>query len=241
MINLSIVIPFYNEELCVEETCIEVMNVMESATFSWELIAVNDGSKDKTAEILNNLSEKYDNFRVIHLTENNGQSAALDAGFKFAQGKLIATLDGDGQNDPKDIFKLMDNLTERQVDMMCGIRVNRADSGLRKISSKIANKIRASVLGDNVTDVGCAIRVFKNDCLKDIKFFRNAHRFFPALFIMAGYKIDEMPVNHRERSAGTSKYGRGINTRLWAGIFDLFGVYWLKKRFLRYGATEYEK
>jgi hypothetical protein len=122
--------------------------------------------------------------------------------------------------------------------MMCGIRQKRSDSSIRKISSHIANRIRASILNDGISDVGCSMRVFRRTCLERICFFRNAHRFFPALVQMAGCSVSEMPVRHRPRMAGESRYGGGIRSRLFAGLFDLFGVYWMKKRFLRYGVTE---
>ena len=132
-------------------------------------------------------------------------------------------------------------MTEREhrgVDMMCGIRARRKDSLLRRVSSRLANRTRAAVLNDRISDVGCSIRVFRRSCLRQIKFFRNAHRFFPALFVMNGFRVAEMPVNHRPRAKGTSKYGFGINTRLWVGIADLFGVYWMRKRALRYSVVE---
>jgi dolichol-phosphate mannosyltransferase len=118
--------------------------------------------------------------------------------------------------------------------MMCGVRVSRSDSSIRKISSRIANWVRSAVLDDQITDVGCSMRVFRRDCLGRIYFFKNAHRFFPALFQMAGYSVSEMPVRHRPRIAGNSRYGGGIRSRLFAGLFDLYGVYWMKSRLLRY-------
>jgi dolichol-phosphate mannosyltransferase len=121
--------------------------------------------------------------------------------------------------------------------MMCGIRTTRADNFVRRASSRIANRVRSFFLQDNITDVGCSLRVFRRQCLGEVRFFRNAHRFFPALFIMAGFGVAEMPVNHRVRQHGTSKYGGGINSRLWVGIADLAGVWWLRKRFLRYRVT----
>ena len=180
---------------------------------------------------------RYENFRALHLKPNSGQSAALEAGFEVALGEFIATLDGDGQNDPRDIPRLLNVLKVKGLDMMCGIRQRRADNLMRRISSRIANRVRSAVLKDNITDVGCSLRVFRRECLKRIRFFRNAHRFFPALFIMAGFTVAETPVNHRPRELGTSKYGGGINSRLWVGIADLVGVFWLRKRALRYTVT----
>ncbi len=237
--RLSVVIPFYNEEESVEEVCLEVSEVLSAAPgLAWELIMVDDGSTDGTPGIVDGLAARLDNFRALHLSPNSGQSAALEAGFGAARGEFVATLDGDGQNDPRDILLLLGELEARGVDMMCGIRQKRADSPLRRVSSVIANRVRSGILKDRITDVGCSVRVFKRDCMRRIRFFRNAHRFFPALFIMAGFAVAEMPVNHRPRLKGASKYGRGINSRLWAGIADLAGVAWLRKRSLRYSVRE---
>lgn len=232
---LSVVIPFYNEEENIREVCEEVHEVITPELEGrWELVMVNDGSRDRTPDIMDELSARHPHFRSVHLKPNSGQSAALEAGFRAARGEVIGTLDGDGQNDPRDLFKLIEKMKQLEVDMMCGIRARRADNWVRRASSRIANRTRARILGDNITDVGCSMRVFRRSCVHNIGFFRNAHRYFPALFIMRGFKIAETPVNHRPRSHGKSKYGGGINSRLWVGIVDLVGVYWLKKRALKY-------
>ncbi|MCC7391505.1 glycosyltransferase family 2 protein [Candidatus Sumerlaeota bacterium] len=232
---LSIVIPFYNEEENVGEVCEEVQSILNpQLADSWELVAVNDGSRDKTGDIIDRLAEKYPNLKPVHLVPNSGQSAALEAGFRAARGEIVGTLDGDGQNDPSDLFKLIEEMKKRGVDMMCGIRTKRADNWVRRTSSRIANKVRASILGDHISDVGCSMRVFRRSIVRNVGFFRNSHRYFPALVIMRGYTVAEMPVNHRPRSHGSSKYGGGINSRLWVGIVDLMGVWWLKKRSLKY-------
>lgn len=236
---LSVVIPFYNEAESMEMVCREVRTVLSARPgLSWELIMVNDGSADDTPAIMDTLAAEQGNFRSIHIYPNSGQSAALEAGFRAARGEVVATLDGDGQNDPGDILHLLDERNRRGVDMMCGIRRKRADNFIRRFSSRVANRVRSAVLKDNITDVGCSVRVFRRSCLERIRFFRNAHRFFPALFIMAGFTVAETPVNHRPRKFGTSKYGGGINSRLWVGLADLAGVYWLRKRSLRYKMTK---
>ncbi len=238
-ITLSIVVPFYNEEESIHEVCSEVRQALAAMKdLTWEFVMVDDGSNDRTPLIMDDLAGRYDNFRALHISPNSGQSAALQAGFEAARGEYLATLDGDGQNDPRDIPRLLASLKELGVDMICGIRQKRADNLIRRVSSRIANRVRSSVLKDNVTDIGCSLRIFRHDCIKRIRFFRNAHRFFPALFIIAGFSVAETPVNHRPRKHGTSKYGIGINNRLWVGIMDLLGVYWLRKRTLRYTTTE---
>lgn len=233
--KISIVIPFYNEEDCVKFVIEELLDVMpEAFGRSWEIIMVDDGSSDGTARLINDLSKSHHQLHSVHITPNCGQSSALEAGFTIACGHTIGTLDGDGQNDPRDFHRLLQEMEKQGVDMMCGVRAQRADTFVRKISSRIANGLRSLILKDNISDVGCSIRLFRRECLSRILLFKNAHRFFPALIIMAGYTVSQMPVNHRPRLKGLSKYGRGINTRLWVGIVDLAGVYWLKKRMLNY-------
>ena len=237
--TISIVVPFFNEEESLELVCREIMDVFSHHDeVSWELIMVDDGSTDNTPVLMDRIAATGHKSRALHVHPNSGQSAALEAGFRAAQGEFIATLDGDGQNDPRDILNLYNEMITRNVDMMCGIRQKRADNVIRRFSSRIANAVRSWVLKDGITDVGCSVRIFRSSCLDRIRFFRNAHRFFPALFIMAGFTVKETPVNHRARRYGTSKYGRGINSRLWVGIADLAGVYWLRKRALHYTVRE---
>jgi len=234
-LKLSVVIPFFNEEECVEPVCLEVQKVLtDLLPDNWQLIMVDDGSQDQTSALVDRLAEQHREFSALHLTANSGQSAALKAGYAAARGELIATLDGDGQNDPQDLADLLAEMEKQQVDMMCGIRRHRADNWVRRVSSRIANRVRAGLLHDNITDIGCSIRVFRRQQLSRICFFRNAHRFFPALFLMAGCTVAEMPVNHRPRLKGISKYGGGIRSRLWVGLADLAGVWWLGKRTIQY-------
>jgi len=240
-IVVSVVLPFYNEEDCIRAVVAEVCRVLaEGFGKAWEIVMVDDGSTDRTGTILSEIADGEPSCRGIHLTLNSGQSAALEAGFKTCRGEIVATMDGDGQNDPVDIRRLASLLHLREVDMVCGIRQQRQDTFVRRWSSRLANAVRSAVLHDNITDVGCSLRVFRRDCLDRIHFFRNAHRFFPALMIMTGYRVIETPVNHRPRIGGQSKYGMGIHSRLWAGLLDLAGVWWLRKRALNYRVTEEE-
>jgi len=232
-IELSVIIPFYNEADCVEAVCLEVMAVLQEHWANrWEMLIVDDGSTDASPSLMDGLARKYSGIRALHLQHNSGQSAALEAGFVASHGQLIATLDGDGQNDPHDLPLMIAAMREKQVDMMCGIRIQRADNRVRRISSRIANLARAAILHDHIRDVGCAIRVFHRRCLEQLCFFRNAHRFFPALVQMRGFRVAEMPVHHRPRLKGFSKYGGGIRSRLGAGLIDLAGVWWLRRRTL---------
>lgn len=236
--HLSVAIHFFNEEESIITVCEEVREVLDGKVEGgWELIMVDDGSTDRTPELIGELCARYPHFRGITLAPNSGQSAAMEAGFRAARGKIIANMDGDGQNDPRDFLPLLEEMARRKVDMMCGVRAKRADNWFRRFSSRFANGIRSWLLEDNITDVGCSLRVFRRSCFRNIGFFRHAHRYFPALFIQRGYKVAEMPVNHRPRRHGTSKYGKGF-ARLWAGIVDIMGVYWLKKRAHRYRVRE---
>ena len=240
--TLSIVIPFHNEEECITEVVEELLAVLgDGIDGGWELLMINDGSRDRTGAIMHELIDRFPHrLRSLTLHPNSGQSAALEAGFHAARAPIIATLDGDGQNDPADIPRLLAEMRRRRVDMMCGIRARRADNWVRRASSRIANRIRSFVLGDNITDVGCSIRVFRRGAAIRIPHFRNFHRYFPALMQMRGYRVAEMPVAHRSRAHGQSKYGGGINSRLWVGIVDLAGAWWLRRRALSYRTTRHE-
>ncbi|MDF1537022.1 MAG: glycosyltransferase family 2 protein [bacterium] len=239
--KISVVVPFFNEEECAGEVCEEILQVL-SPVFGddWELIAVDDGSEDSTGSVLKGAAAKNSSMRTIHSRERLGQSAALKLGFSVASGKYIGTLDGDGQNDPADLPLLLQQIETMDADMVSGIRVDRHDNWVRRMSSKIANGVRSTILKDKTTDVGCSMRVFRRHCLEDIHLFRNFHRFFPALLVMNGFAVAEVPVNHRPRFSGTSKYGGGINSRLWVGLADLAGVYWLSKRVIQPRAEEDE-
>ncbi|QAR34523.1 glycosyltransferase [Geovibrio thiophilus] len=239
--EISVVIPFYNEAENINTVCAELRSVLESSVKRrWETVLVNDGSTDGTDDEINKWTADP-RFRAVHLHRNMGQSAALFAGFSAAEGEYIFTLDGDGQNDPADIPLLLEKMLELGVDMMCGVRAKRNDNIIRRFSSRLANRLRSRILGDSISDVGCSSRGFRRECLDSFRFFRNAHRFFPALVQIAGFTVAEMPVRHRHRNKGVSKYGAGINSRLWAGIADLFGVYWMKKRYISVSCYEYGK
>lgn len=236
---LSLVIPFHNEEECVESVLEEAFAALSAeGAPPFEVVAADDGSTDGTPALLRAFQEREPRLRVLRLEPNGGQSAAFAAGFRAARGRYIATMDGDGQNDPADILPVFDLLRREGADAACGIRARRADSFLRRASSRIAFRVRNAVLRDGVVDTGCSLKVFRRGALLRIPHFRNAHRFYPALVRMGGGRIAQMPVAHRPRSAGTSKYGRGINSRLWVGLADLAGVWWLSRRAIRSASRE---
>jgi dolichol-phosphate mannosyltransferase len=225
---LSIVIPVMNEAESIPFLASEVESAMSSGDVDWECLWVDDGSTDETGSVLAGLESSNPRHRALPLAHNFGQSAALAVGFSVARGKVLGTLDGDGQNDPADLLRLLEHMHKSSADMVNGIRAKRKDSIVRKLSSQIANRFRNSLTGESVTDVGCAIRVFKRECVEKIPVFKGMHRFFPTLVKMQGFSITEIPVNHRPRERGKTKYG--INNRLWVGLADTFAVMWMKRR-----------
>ncbi|MEN6624933.1 MAG: glycosyltransferase family 2 protein [Candidatus Sumerlaeia bacterium] len=232
-LELSVVVPIYNEEDCLPDVLLELRDALDEGKVGpWEAVIVDDGSVDTSAEKVMKLSAEDPRFRLLRFVRNCGQTAAFDAGFRSARGRICGMMDGDGQNDPRDFPRLIGALKSKGVDMMCGIRAKRQDSLVRKISSRIGNGTRNWLTGESVTDVGCSIRVFRRECIDRIKLYEGMHRFFPTLFRIEGYTISEMPVGHRPRQKGTSKYG--IGNRAWRGFKDLLAVRWMQGRSLHY-------
>jgi glycosyltransferase involved in cell wall biosynthesis len=228
-INLSVIIPVKDEENNIFRLGQEVTSALSSTDWSWECLWVDDGSVDASLSRLKELHQKDKRHKFIQLDQNYGQSAAMFIGFKQARGEILVTLDGDGQNDPNDIPRLVKFLLEHNAHMVNGWRKNRQDSLIRKLSSKIGNGFRNLITKDNIKDVGCSIRAFKRECVQDIFLFRGMHRFLPTLVRINGYaKILEVPVNHRPRQFGQTKYG--ISNRLWVGLMDTLAVLWMRIR-----------
>lgn len=226
----SVVIPLKDEESNIVELIKELEPVMNSLDMPWELICIDDGSKDRTRQILIELSKTKEYLRPIIFKKNYGQSSAFQAGFKASRGEFIITLDGDRQNDPADIPKLIQLID--QCDLVCGIRKKRKDSISKRWISKVANAVRQWICEDGVKDTGCSLKVYRRDCIQKIKMFNGMHRFLPALFKIEGFRLQETPVNHRERTRGVSKYN--IFNRSFNTIADLLAVRWMKKRTIRY-------
>ncbi len=206
----------------------------ESATGSFELVFVDDGSTDGSESVLDELLQQSETVRVIHLDKNHGQTAAFDAGFRQAKGELIATMDGDLQYDPTDFAKLLPLVN--QFDLVCGRRAARHDNMVRRWSSRIANHVRNWVVHDGIADTGCSLKIFRRAVIERMPLFKNMHRFFPALAQMYGFTVAEVPVQHFPRIHGTSKYG--VGNRLFVGLYDLFAVRWMQKRCLNYTMRE---
>lgn len=222
----SIVIPVYNEEEVVGGLLSEIQRFTESWSKDYELLLVDDGSADRTAEIIAARFANWPQGRLIRLKRNCGQAAALLHGMKSARGQIIVLLDGDGQNDPRDIPKVVAPLSE--VDMAVGIRVNRRDSYIRKAMSRLANAARSRILRDGVVDTGCGIKALHRRVVEAFIPMQTLYSFIPALAISAGFTIRQVPVNHRPRSGGKSKYG--VRQFLWRPLLDLFGVWWFTRR-----------
>jgi glycosyltransferase involved in cell wall biosynthesis len=228
--EVSIVIPVYNEEDSIRDVVAEIVPVLESCCDSFEILVINDGSTDTTPGLVLSMSRNDERIKCISLNQRYGQTAAIDAGIRTAEGEFIITMDGDGQNDPSNIPEMLE--LKNRFDVICGWRINRRDTVIRRISSKIANKIRKTVLKDTVPDIGCTLKLFKADKLKRIVLYDGFHRFLPILLEMNGCNIANIPVNHRPRLVGTSKYG--VRNRLFRATADMFVVLWMKKRKLDY-------
>ena len=223
---ISIVVPVYNESESIKLLINEIFNVMESHKLQFELIIVNDGSLDNTINVLEDLSIRIKELVVVNLRKNYGQTAALAAGFDNLNGEIIVTLDGDLQNDPSDIPKLITKLNEG-YDLICGWRFQRKDKLLnRRIPSKIANRLIGNVTGIHLHDYGCSLKAFKREIVDDIKLYGELHRFLPVLANIEGAKIKEIKVNHRSRKYGHSKYGIDRTFRV---LMDLLTVWFMNK------------
>jgi dolichol-phosphate mannosyltransferase len=230
-LDVSVVIPVCNEQDNVLPLAREIHAALEGR-YRYETIFVDDGSTDGTAEAVRAARrDGMPEIRLIRHSVRSGQSSAVATGVREAGGPWIATLDGDGQNDPGDIPNLLDaarTAASPRLRLVMGNRTTRRDTWLRRLSSRVANGVRGWMLKDGTPDTGCGIKVFDRAVFMDMPRFNHMHRFMPALYQREGYEVVSVPVNHRERTRGKSKYG--LHNRLWVGIVDLFGVMWLIRR-----------
>jgi dolichol-phosphate mannosyltransferase len=229
--EVSVVVPVCNEADNVAPLAQEIVAALRGR-LPFEMIFVDDGSSDATAQRVRDArASGLSEMRLLRHSARSGQSAAVHSGVRAARAQWIATLDGDGQNDPADLPKLIAARADPAnsgVLLFMGNRVTRRDTWLRRLSSRIANGVRGGLLGDGTPDTGCGIKLFHRETFLGLPAFDHMHRFLPALFQRAGSRVISVPVNHRERTRGRSKYG--VHNRLWVGIVDLFGVMWLKAR-----------
>ena len=231
--RFSLVVPIYNEEETVEEMLAEVAEVLEPHG-SFEMLAVNDGSTDASLEKMQRWKQARgaDWLRIVELAQNAGQSAAVMAGAEAARAPIVTTLDGDMQNDPRDLPAMVARVESGEVDGVFGVRHQRQDTFVRRMSSKIGNGVRNLVTGDVVKDAACGIKAIRRDYFLRVPRFVGMHRFMATLVRCAGGRIEEVNVNHRQRFAGTAKYG--IGNRMLRGLRDCFAVRWMKTRVLQH-------
>jgi glycosyltransferase involved in cell wall biosynthesis len=228
---VSIIMPIYNEQDSLPVVLDEIKRAL--ALVPHEIIAVDDGSTDDTAGTLTRLTAQYSNLRVVSLETRSGQSAAISAGFDAAGGEILATMDADGQHDPTDIPRMLLLLeTPGGPDAVMGFRASRIDSAWKRTQSRVANSIRDIITGDHVRDSACSLRVMRRSAVLRVPRFNGMHRFLPTLLRMNGERVIQIPIHHRARLHGKSKYG--MLDRALRGLVDSFGVRWLKRRALRY-------
>jgi len=231
-IDLSVVVPLVDEAPNLRPLHAELVPVLETLGAPWEIVYVDDGSRDEGPSILAALARDDPRVHVVLLARNYGQSTALIAGAEAARGRWMATLDADGQNDPADLPALWRVIERGEADAVTGVRAHRADPWVKRVSSRIANSVRDRLSGDRVTDVGCSLRIFPREALLRAVRFEGMHRFLPTLLRMNGCTVVERTVGHRPRRAGRTKYG--IGNRLWRGLADLLMVRRLRRRRIDY-------
>lgn len=230
----SVIIPIKDERDNLSPLMASLLKVMDSHEQSrsrpYEILFVDDGSRDGSSEELDRLAREHSNVRVFHFDRNYGKTCALDAGFRQSSGEIIIQIDGDLQQDSEDILRLLPYTASH--DLVCGWRQQRQDGFVKMISSRIANPVRNFFTHDGVHDTGCPLKVFRRPVLERIRLFEGMHRFFPALALMHGFTVTEVPVRHYPRIHGVSKYGMG--NRLFKSLYDLIAVRWMQSRVLRY-------
>ena len=229
-LDLSVVIPVYNEADNLEPLHERLHAVLPRLGLAYEILFVDDGSVDRSPEILRKLVSLDPRVRVIGFERNAGQSAAFDAGFRRARGKIVVTLDADLQNDPADIPKILEAL--ERFDVVCGWRTKRNDTWVRRVSSRVANAVRNALSNETIRDTGCSLKGYRREHLERLKLYDGMHRFLPTLLKMEGCTVTEVPVSHHPRRAGVSKYG--IGNRVFRSFRDLLAVRWMKARQLHY-------
>ena len=234
--DLSVVFPVFNEEENIPILLDEIAAALRGTPWSYEMVAVDDGTVDGSPRGLRESRAKHPNLRLLTFEKNSGQTAALDAGWRAARGRSIVSLDADLQNDPADIPKMMRKLEDSRADMVIGVRVNRQDTWARKMQSRIGNGVRNWITRDQITDTGCSLKLVRREAVERVRLFTGMHRFLPTLVRMQGYQVVEMPVNHRPRKFGVSKYG--AMNRATRGLADCFAVRWMGKRMLNYKVRE---
>ncbi len=226
--EISVVIPVFNEVENLPRLAAELRIALGETLRSYEILLVDDRSTDGSYRAIQAIVEGNSHFRLLRLARHRGQSTALAAGFHNARGEIVVTLDSDLQNDPADIPRLLAAL--EGCDLVSGVRAQRSDSWLRRVSSRLANRVRGRLLADGVTDVGCSLKAYRAEVLRHLPSFDGMHRFLPALVQIEGARVREIEVRHRPRRYGEAKYN--IRNRLWRGLADLMAVRWMQKKWI---------
>ena len=234
----SVIIPIKDERENLSPLTTGLLKIMDShersRSHSYEILFVDDGSSDGSSDELDRLAREHAQVRVFHFDRNYGKTCALEAGFRQSSGQIIIQIDGDLQQDSEDILKLLPYTASH--DVVCGWRQQRQDGLVKKFSSLIANRIRNIFTHDGMHDTGCPLKIFRRPVLERLRLFEGLHRFFPALALMHGFTVTEVPVRHYPRIHGVSKYGMG--NRLFKSLYDLMAVRWMQDRVLRYTFRE---
>lgn len=230
MYEFTIIVPVYNEEDNLERVETELLAYTKISSKKTAILFVNDGSKDKSQELIEAICERNEAFHFINFTENCGLSAAIKAGFDAVETELVGYIDSDLQTAPEDFNLLLAHIGE--YDFVTGVRANRKDSFVKNMSSTIANGIRRAFTRDGMDDTGCPLKVIKTDFAKRIPMFEGLHRFLPAMILLQNGKILQVPVQHFPRIAGTAKYG--VWNRLLGPLMDCFAYLWMKKKYINY-------
>jgi len=235
--ELTIIVPVYNEQENLPRVEEELSSYMEIATIPTQVLFINDGSIDSSKEIIEDICQRKSEFKALHFTQNFGLSAALKAGFDAVETEFLGYIDSDLQTSPMDFNLLLESRNE--YDLITGVRVNRKDSFVKRMSSKIANSIRRAFTKDGMDDTGCPLKIIRTSHAKHIPMFRGLHRFLPAMILLQNGKIQQVPVQHFPRIAGEAKFGLG--NRLIGPLLDCFAYSWMKRKYINYELEESKK
>jgi len=228
--DFTIIVPVYNEEENLNRVEKELLNYLEIASLKTSILFVNDGSSDKSQQLIEAICTRHEAFHYLQFAQNRGLSAAIKAGFDHVDAPLLGYIDSDLQTSPEDFNILLEHIND--YDLVTGVRLNRKDSFVKNISSLIANGIRRAFTHDGMDDTGCPLKVIKTEYAKRIPMFRGLHRFLPAMILLQNGKIIQVPVRHFPRMAGTAKFG--LWNRLLGPLSDCFAYLWMKKKYINY-------
>ncbi|NIA07498.1 MAG: glycosyltransferase [Actinobacteria bacterium] len=237
-VDISVISPAYNEQECLADLCRELNETLSAMGRSYEIIIVNDCSEDDSLNVLRGLKGNYPALRVLTMGKRTGQTACMEAGFLTARGKYVVTIDADLQNDPADIPAMIELLDTNKADMVTGHRHKRQDHWLRKLSTKVANRVRNWLNHETISDSACALKAYKHEIIPKLKLYEGLHRFMTTIVAMNGFRVVEIPVNHRPRTRGVTKYG--LWNRVFRSLRAAFAVRWMQRHVLTYDVRELE-